>query len=231
MSRRVIKSDAIGHLVGAVIAASAVTAVSYILRLPQAHGPQAVLAVYLVSAFLMVVGAFIVFRRIVRRGYEQNRRLTPLTFFLQILIWGTFFAFPCIYNPFNWAWSRSSASQAIPVLGGLGWACVWIGLIILAIAFAWLGLLRSCGQGLNKLEMSGLYHVTRNPQLMGGALIIIGYTMLWPSWYALGWVVLYAIMAHMMVLTEEKHLHAVHGEAYAQYCKRVPRYLGFPRRP
>jgi protein-S-isoprenylcysteine O-methyltransferase Ste14 len=231
MSKRIIRSDTIGQLVGAVIAASAVTAASYIWRLPQAHSPKAVLAVYVVSAILMVVGAFIIFRRVVRRGYEQNRRLTPLPFFLQLLIWGMFFAFPCIYNPFNWAWSQSSVSQAIPILGGIGWACVWIGLLILAIAVAWLGLLRSCGQGVNKLEMGGLYRVTRNPQLMGGVLIIIGYTALWPSWYALGWVVLYAIMAQMMVLTEERHLHAVHGEPYAQYCKRVPRYLGFPRRP
>lgn len=230
MSKKVIRGETIGQLVGAVIAASAVTAASYIWRLPQAHSPKAVLAVYVVSAILMVIGAFIIFRRIVRHGYEQNRRLTPLPFFLQLLIWGMFFAFPCIYNPFNWAWSQSSVSQAIPILGGIGWTFVWIGLLTLVIAVASLGLLRSCGQAINKLEMSGLYRVTRNPQLMGGVLIIVGYTALWPSWYALGWVVLYVIMGQMMVLTEEKHLHAVHGEGYAQYCKRVPRYLGFPRR-
>jgi protein-S-isoprenylcysteine O-methyltransferase Ste14 len=35
---------------------------------------------------------------------------------------------------------------------------------------------------------------------------------------------------YLMVLTEEEHLRNAHGEGYAQYCERVPRYLGFPRR-
>lgn len=231
MSERIVRSDIIEQVVGAVIAALAVTAASYIWRLPQAHSPQAVLAVYAVSAILLFLGAFVIFRRVVRRGYEQNRRLTPFPFFLQLLIWGMFFAFPCIYNPFNWAWSQSYTSQVIPVLGGIGWACVWIGLLILVIAMAWLGLPRSCGQEPRKLEMSGPYRVTRNPQFMGGLLLIIGYIVLWPSWYTLGWLAIFTVMMHMMVLTEEEHLHRIHGVDYERYCKRVPRYLGLPRRP
>ena len=208
----------------------AVTAVMYIWRLPQAHGPQAVLVTYLVSAILLFVGAYVVFRRVVRRGYEQNRRLTPLPSSLQLLIWGVFLAFPCIYNPPNWAWSRSYLSQVIPVLGGIGWACVGVGLAIVLGAMAWLGLPRSFGGKRRGLEMTGPYRLTRNPQLMGGVLIVVGYGVLWPSWYALGWLVLFAAMMHMMVLTEEEYLHYLHGEAYGQYCKRVPRYLGVPRK-
>lgn len=229
MSEKIIRGDIIGQAAGGIIAALVVTAASYILRLPQAHSPQAVLAVYVVSAILLFVGAFIIFRRVVRRGYEQNRRLTLFPFFLQLLIWGMFFAFPCIYNPFNWAWSQSHTHQAIPVLVSIGWTCVWIGLLILVIAMAWLGLPRSCGLEGKKLEMSGLYRTTRNPQFMGGMLLVIGYVVLWPSWYALGWVILFASMMHMMVLTEEEHLHRIFDEEYKQYCKRVPRYLGFPR--
>ena len=32
-------------------------------------------------------------------------------------------------------------------------------------------------------------------------------------------------MIHLMVLKEEKHLTALHGENYLQYQKRVPRYI------
>ena len=78
---------------------------------------------------------------------------------------------------------------------------------------------------------TGLYRLSRNPQIVGGSLLVIGSAVQWPSWYALGWVILYGAITHMMVLTEEEHLSAVHGEAYARYCERVPRYLGFPRRP
>ena len=102
-------------------------------------------------------------------------------------------------------------------------------MLILIIALGGLGLSRSAGQESISLENSGLYRLSRNPQLMGGALLIIGYVLLWLSWYSLGWFVLYLAMMHMMVLTEEGFLHAIHGEAYEQYCKRVPRYLGFLR--
>lgn len=59
-------------------------------------------------------------------------------------------------------------------------------------------------------------------------MMVIGVAILWPSWYALGWVIL-AAGFHMMVLTEEENLRNVYGEEYTQYCKRVPRYLGFPQ--
>ena len=77
---------------------------------------------------------------------------------------------------------------------------------------------------------SGPYRITRNPQIVGGSLLVIGTTLLWPSWYALGWIALYGVVAHLMVITEEENLHRVFGEEYAQYCERVPRYLGQVRK-
>lgn len=231
MSERHPKSEVIWHVIGIAIVLCAVTATVYIWRLPQAHNPRAVLAVYIVSATLLLGGAFVIFRRVVRQSYEQYLCLTPLPFLLQLLIWGLFFAFPCIYNPINWAWSQSSSSRAIPILESIGWACVGVGLAVVLVAMAWLGLPRSFGQKGGRIEMSGPYRLTRNPQLMGGALLIIGYVLLWPTWYALGWLVLYPVIMHMMVLTEEEHLRCYHGEEFKQYCQRVPRYLGFPKRP
>ena len=44
-------------------------------------------------------------------------------------------------------------------------------------------------------------------------------------WYALGWVLIFLVMIHTMVLTEEEHLRNTFGDEYVQYCQRVPRYL------
>jgi protein-S-isoprenylcysteine O-methyltransferase Ste14 len=230
MIERQPRSVLIGQVVGAMIAALVVTAASYIWRLAQAQSPQVGLAIYVGSIILLFVGALVIFRRILRRGYEQHQRLTLIPFFLQILIWGLFFAFPCIYNPYDWAWSQSHTSEVIPVLGFLGWACVGIGLLILVISMAWLGWSRSSGLEARRLETTGPYRFTRNPQLMGGVLLIIGYILLWPSWYALGWLVLFAVMMHMMVLTEEEYLRCIYGEEFEQYCKQIPRYLGRARK-
>jgi protein-S-isoprenylcysteine O-methyltransferase Ste14 len=59
---------------------------------------------------------------------------------------------------------------------------------------------------------------------------VIGIALLWPSWYALGWVALGAVIAHMMVLTEEEHLRRTLGESYLAYCQNVPRYVGLTKR-
>jgi protein-S-isoprenylcysteine O-methyltransferase Ste14 len=225
MCERASSKEIFGNLIGVIITVFAVIGASFLWQLPHAYGWRAVLITYIASIILMVIGAFMIFNRVVRREYERHHGLAPFSILLQCLIWGMFFAFPSIYNPANWAWSQSHISLVIPIIGGIGWVFVGFGLVIVIFALAWLGIRRSFGQGLQKLEVSGPYHMTRNPQLMGGLVLVIGYLVLWPSWFAVGWLALYIITAHMMVLTEEKHLQANHGEMYAQYCKRVPRYL------
>ena len=74
-----------------------------------------------------------------------------------------------------------------------------------------------------------MYRFSRNPQIVGGALTAAGCALLWTSWYALGWIVLYAVVGHMMVLTEEEHLRNVYGGEYTTYLKRTPRYVGIPQ--
>jgi protein-S-isoprenylcysteine O-methyltransferase Ste14 len=105
---------------------------------------------------------------------------------------------------------------------------VVVGAAIAFPAMTWLGIRRSFGQESNVLKQTGFYRFTRNPQIIGGALMVIGVTVLWPSWYALGWVILAAVF-HLMVITEEENLRNIYGEGYTQYCKRVPRYIGLPQ--
>jgi protein-S-isoprenylcysteine O-methyltransferase Ste14 len=100
-----------------------------------------------------------------------------------------------------------------------------VGLIGAVLGMANLGFRRAFGQEVDEPQQSGLYGVTRNPQILMYGPAVIGYALLWPSWYALGWVGLYAAIAHIMVLTEEEHLRRVGGETYVRYCERVPRYI------
>jgi protein-S-isoprenylcysteine O-methyltransferase Ste14 len=189
-----------------------------------------VLAVYLISALLLLAGAFVIFRILVRRDYQRKGGLKPFTSFLELLIWVLYVCFPYIYNPPDWwlVWFADSPANPAPKI--IGSALTAIGMAIAIIAMAGLGFGKTMGQKAETLQQTGLYRVSRNPQLVGGGLAVIGIAVLWPSWYALGWVVLGAVMGHMMVLTEEEHLRKVYGEAYVQYCERVPRYLGLPQR-
>lgn len=210
MNKRNLWYEMLGQIAGMAVAILAVTAAAYLWEV---LGKQAILVTYSISFLLMFFGAWIVFRRIVRRDYRQNGMLTPFPSFLQLLIWGWFCAFPRIYNPMDWAWSQSPAS----ILGKAGWAFVWTGLAIVIGTMAWLGLIRSFGQKGRGVESRGPYRMSRNPQLMGGALLVVGYVLLWPSWYAPGWLVLFAAMAHLMILAEEEYLLNVYGEEYARW--------------
>jgi hypothetical protein len=43
--------------------------------------------------------------------------------------------------------------------------------------------------------------------------------------YSLGWLVMYGLTGHMMVITEGENLRNVYDEVYVEYYDRVPRYL------
>lgn len=185
---------------------------------------------YLLTAALLLVAAFCTFRVIVRRDYLRRGRLTLVSYSLQLLIWGWFFGLPYLYNPADWVWFWTYEPPLGTGLRAIAVFCIVLGLALLVLAMTQLGLDRSVGRKVNALRGSGVYGVTRNPQIVGGAPLIIGLALLWPSWYAAGWVLLFVVLAHLMVRTEEEHLRALHGQDYERYCNQVPRYLRLPRR-
>jgi protein-S-isoprenylcysteine O-methyltransferase Ste14 len=186
--------------------------------------------IYLSAALLLVVMAFVVFRVLVRRDYRRKGRLTPITSLLELLIWGLYFCFPYVCAPPGAGWFWWGDVPRGTLLGVVGMTLIVAGLALTFGTMLWFGLGRAFGLQVDALVQSGPYRLTRNPQLVGGALLVIGPALLWPSWCTLGWVLLYAIIAHMMVLSEEEHLRDVYGEDYARYCERIPRYLGVPRK-
>jgi protein-S-isoprenylcysteine O-methyltransferase Ste14 len=186
--------------------------------------------VYAIAALLLVALAFVVFRVVARRDYQRNGRLTPLSSTLQLLVWGLYMGFPSLYNPPEWVRFWSAAPPVPPPLRVIGVSCTVLGLVSAFGTVLWFGLRRALGLEVEGLMRTGPYRFTRNPQLVGGSLMVIGPALLWPSLYALGWVLLYGFVSHTMVLTEEEHLLQVYGEEYTRFCQRVSRYLGWPRR-
>jgi protein-S-isoprenylcysteine O-methyltransferase Ste14 len=182
--------------------------------------------IYLVSALVLVLAAFLVFRVVVRRDYNRRGRLTPVSSFLELLIWALFMGFPYLYNPPAWVWFWRPGVPVGTPLRAAGILCITAGLLSAFGIMIWFGLRRAFGLDVSGLVQGGPYRLSRNPQLVCGIPLVAGTIILWPSWYAVGWAILYAVIAHLMVLTEEEHLHAVYGEVYKSYCARVPRYVG-----
>jgi protein-S-isoprenylcysteine O-methyltransferase Ste14 len=182
--------------------------------------------VYFVAAAVLIAVVFFVFRVIVRHDYRRNGRATWRSSLLETLVMCLYLSFPYLYNPPEWVapWSRK-----VPVgepLRTVGRLCIAIGMVSSFGTGFWFGIGRGLGLRVKGLIQSGPYRVTRNPQLVFFGLVPLGCALLWPSWYALGWLALYGFLLHPMVLTEEEHLLAVFGEEYARYCRQVPRYFG-----
>lgn len=102
-----------------------------------------------------------------------------------------------------------------------------IGLILTLLSMGFLGFKKACGMNTDGLRNTGIYSYSRNPQMVFYTVVVLSIAVLWLSWYAVVWFILYLIIGYFMVKTEEEHLSEVYGESYKQYCNGVPRYLIF----
>lgn len=69
--------------------------------------------------------------------------------------------------------------------------------LLSAIEFKlWFGLRLAFGLEVTMLIQTGPYRLSRNPQLVGGALLAVAKVNLWQLWYAVGWIILSAAAGH-----------------------------------
>jgi protein-S-isoprenylcysteine O-methyltransferase Ste14 len=177
-------------------------------------------SLYLFAYVLLLGSGLIIFRINVRREYRKHGRLTIIPATLQAAFFFIYGGFPALYLAEDWPVVYVNQFQHL-----IGLFLIILGLALLLYGMFFLGFLRSLGQGQPELKQAGLYRFTRNPQALACGCFVLGFTLLWPSWYALGWALLYVILIHTMVLTEEEHLRRIHGPEYEVYSQQVPRYL------
>ena len=160
---------------------------------------------------------------VVRLDYRQKGKLTPWVALLQ-----TGFFFVYAFSSYLFLDSRLKTVTTNRILLALAVLLMLAGLTAVLLSMPSLGK-RSFGAQVGELHTSGLYRFSRNPQLVGSFIFILGYVLLWPSWNGLIWAALWLPISHLMVRGEEEHLRSVFGEQYEQYCKSTPRYIGFPK--
>lgn len=177
---------------------------------------------YLLAYCLLLASGLIILRLIVRRDYLRRGRLSIVAAILQALLFFAYGGFPYVYLPADWP-----AIHANWLVHVIGLTCIIAGLGFLFYGMAKLGVQQSLGLGSGRLARTGIYHRCRNPQALACGLYVAGFTMLWPSWYAIGWAALYVVLIHVMVLTEEEHLLHIDPEGYEKYRQDVPRYIPF----
>ena len=76
--------------------------------------------------------------------------------------------------------------------------------------------------GLNK---SGIYGISRNPIYVSYFICFLGMALLTCSWLLFGFVAVFRIASHWIILSEERWCLKKFGTAYEQYMKSVRRYI------
>ena len=77
----------------------------------------------------------------------------------------------------------------------------------------------------DKLVTTGVFAFSRNPIYLGFAFVLLGQFLVFPNWILLVYLAAGIWLFHRQVLREEEFLRKHYGQEYAEYCKRVRRYL------
>ena len=77
----------------------------------------------------------------------------------------------------------------------------------------------------DKLITSGVFALSRNPIYLAFASVLLGQFLIFPDWILLAYMGAATWLFHRQVLREEEYLKKRYGEEYANYCRRVGRYL------
>jgi protein-S-isoprenylcysteine O-methyltransferase Ste14 len=111
----------------------------------------------------------------------------------------------------------------------------WFGLVLLAASLVWTAAAQfqmgaSWRIGIDKknrteLVEKGLFSVSRNPIFLGMRLALAGFFLTIPNAVTLLTLVLGDVLMQIQVRLEEEHLRNLHGEKYAEFCRRVRRWI------
>ena len=179
--------------------------------------------IYWISILLVFLFSLLVFRIFVRRDYKQHGSLPFFSTFLEFVIFGVHANLPYLYLSTPWPGLPPSPKNTYQLILGLSIAA--FGLLSTLAIMAHLGFSTTIGDKPAQLRQTGPYRWSRNPQLLTYGILLLGGVILYPSWEAAAWFVLYGAIAHIMVLTEEEHLEALFKEEYQKYRQQVPRYI------
>lgn len=163
-----------------------------------------------------------------RRGIEaMNFGKTDKTDFL-ILPFALFYFYTVIANAFNLPLVSTQVFFTSEPVAWLGVLFCGLGLLLLLWSLVSFGKSFRVGIDENqpdKLVTDGIFAYSRNPIYVAFALILLGQFLIFPNWVLLLYLGGAVWLFHRQVLREEAYLKQHYGEEYAQYCRRVRRYL------
>jgi protein-S-isoprenylcysteine O-methyltransferase Ste14 len=139
-----------------------------------------------------------------------------------------FYFYTIFAAAFHWPLVSTQMFFCAGVIAWIGVALCYLGLLVLVASLVSFG--RSFRVGIDvdqpdKLVTTGIFAVSRNPIYVGFALVLVGQFLVFPNWIPLAYLVGGFVLFHRQVLREESFMRQHYSDEYAEYCRRVRRYL------
>jgi protein-S-isoprenylcysteine O-methyltransferase Ste14 len=139
-----------------------------------------------------------------------------------------FYFYLVFAHAFGWPSPAQSVLFESAALGWLGVILCLLGLGGLAWSLDSFG--RSFRVGIDtttpgSLVTTGVFAFSRNPIYTAFAFILLGEFLIFPNWILLLYLVAAVWLFHRQVLREEEYMKEHYGADYAEYCRKVRRYL------
>jgi protein-S-isoprenylcysteine O-methyltransferase Ste14 len=113
----------------------------------------------------------------------------------------------------------------------IGTAWLYVGLVIFALALA-MSAITSVNYATTPLDTpvsKGVYRISRNPIYFTGFLVYIGIGIATASWVILLCAILWIVLFHLVLPSEERFLLEKYGDSYREYMNKTPKWIGFPK--
>jgi len=150
-------------------------------------------------------------------------RVFKLTFALVVLVVLVYALSPDAYAylaPIGWVEHAS--------LQWIGVACLLLSLAWTIIAQAQMGEAWRIGidnQHRTPLVQTGIFRISRNPIYIGVVITLAGVFLIIPNALTLLIVIVGLVLIGVQVRLEEEHMRKMYPKQYAEYCRRVRRWL------
>jgi protein-S-isoprenylcysteine O-methyltransferase Ste14 len=164
---------------------------------------------YLVFGILMLMSPSAVVKRLFAvSGWSREQRILSAV--------GKPFSLACIVLI---VLTPLQVGQAVFVVGMIVFAVGFVGMMSALIVFG--------RTPLDQPVTGGLYRISRNPQWVSLALMLLGTCIAVGSWTAVLLLLVATVFYHFRILGEERACLKRYGEPYRQFLERVPRYFLF----
>ena len=118
----------------------------------------------------------------------------------------------------------------LPLNIGTGWFYTGLIVYLLGWVFLILAMMAFITTPVDKPNTTGIYQISRHPWYLGLLLIYIGTGIACASWvYLLIALIFLTTYRNAFTIPEERLCCEKFGDAYVEYMKRTPRWIGIPK--